>query len=62
MEQKRIQEQLKLYGIPVIETDLPYIQQLQYTVQEAHKPVEARTNLHKEVPLVVVDPEVIQFD
>jgi len=62
MEQKCIQEQLRLHGIPVIEADLPYIQKLQHTIQVAHEPVEARTDLHKEVPLVVVDPEVVQFD
>ncbi|WP_449354022.1 hypothetical protein ACUL41_11525 [Virgibacillus natechei] len=62
MEQKRMKEQLKLESIPVIETDLPYIQKLLQTIDRAHAPVKANTNLHKETPLVVVDPEVIQFD
>lgn len=62
MEQERIKAQLMMHGIPVIETDLPYIQRLLHTIREAHAPVEAYTNLHKEVPLLVGDPEVIQFD
>ncbi|UJL47731.1 hypothetical protein KFZ58_07705 [Virgibacillus sp. NKC19-16] len=62
MEQKRIKEQLKRQGIPVIEADLPYIQKLLLTIERAHAPVKANNNLHKEIPLVVVDPEVVQFD
>lgn len=62
MEQKCMKEQLQLRGISVIEADLPYIQKLLNTVEAAHAPVEANVDLHKEVPLVVVDPEVIQFD
>lgn len=62
MEQEGIKAQLMMHDILVIEANLPYIQRLLHTTREAHAPVEAYTNLHKEVPLLVVDPEVIQFD
>ncbi|GAA0453863.1 hypothetical protein [Alkalibacillus silvisoli] len=53
---------LALQGISVIREDIPYIQQLLNTIQELQIPIDLNPEIHEEVPLVVVDPEVIQFD
>lgn len=62
MQYMQIKHNLQQLGIPVMEEDIPYIRYMLRLIQEVHTPLEAEHDLYKEVPLVVVDPEVVQFD
>lgn len=57
-----VKQGLHIHGIPVIEADIPYINSVMTTIQQAQTPLVKQQGLHEEVPLVIVDPDVIQFD
>ncbi|GEN45492.1 hypothetical protein [Alkalibacillus haloalkaliphilus] len=53
---------LALQGIPVIREDVPYIQHMLNTIYELQLAVDDHPGIHEEVPMVVVDPDVIIYD
>lgn len=60
MSQKKqfISYQLQIQGLPAKETDLPYIQDLLYTVRKAQHSLNAFPGINQVVPITVVDKRV----
>ncbi|MEB1808921.1 MAG: hypothetical protein LPK26_16805 [Bacillaceae bacterium] len=57
-----IRHSLHLNGMPVKEADLPYIQHVYHTIQQAQLPLKAQPDLSEEMPMTIVDPELIRHD
>lgn len=52
-----IRHGLYAQGFPVYETDIPFIQNILYTVEQAERSLGAFPYLNQEVPITVVDKE-----
>lgn len=50
-----IKQFLDLQGLPIYETDIPYIQNILYTMKQAQGSLQAFPHLNLEVPITVVD-------
>ncbi|GAE33972.1 hypothetical protein [Halalkalibacter akibai] len=57
-----IRKNLYLDAIPVAEADIPFIQQVLYSVYQAQTAVWTQRDLKDEVPITIVDSELIQYD
>lgn len=55
-----IKDKLCSLGISPIDMDIPYIKHILRTIQQAESTLYPYKDLHKEVPIVVVDPGVIK--
>jgi hypothetical protein len=53
---------LLLRCISPIDQDIPYIQSVLLTIQQAQTSLQPYPDLRKEIPLVVVDHEVIKHE
>lgn len=54
-----IRENLRSQRLRVYETDLPFIQGILLTMEQAQKPLQALPNLNMEVPITVVDKDLM---
>lgn len=52
-------QRLNSQGLSVYETDLPYIQSVLNTMNLAQAPLQLFANLNKEIPITIVDKELI---
>lgn len=50
-----IKQFLDLHGLPIYETNIPYIQNILYTMKQAQGSPQAFPHLNLEVPITVVD-------
>ena len=57
-----IKQSLTLHGVPVIQSDLPFILDVYRTILQEHNTLNVAQNIHEEVPIVVVDQDVIIYD
>ncbi|WP_216829701.1 hypothetical protein [Alkalihalobacterium elongatum] len=57
-----IRRSIHLHGIAVKEGDLPYIEHILHTIEQAQTPLKAKPDLNEEVPITIVDPELIRHD
>ncbi|OLS38728.1 hypothetical protein BTR22_03500 [Alkalihalophilus pseudofirmus] len=57
-----IQQSLKLNNMEAIESDIPYIQKVLQAIRKAELTAVIPEDLNEEVPIVIVDPELIQYD
>ncbi|WP_100011152.1 hypothetical protein [Lentibacillus sediminis] len=55
-----IRQGLYNQGLPVYETDIPFIQNILYTVEQAESSLGAFPYLNQEVPITVVDKELMR--
>ncbi|GAA0488728.1 hypothetical protein GCM10008986_13150 [Salinibacillus aidingensis] len=55
-----IRQGLYVQGLPVYTTDIPYIQNLLLTMNQAQTSLHVFPHLNMEVPVTVVDKEVIR--
>lgn len=51
---------LRLQGLPLYEMDIPYIQNILYTMKQAQAPLQAFPYLNTKVPITVVDKELLR--
>ncbi|MED4017517.1 hypothetical protein [Sutcliffiella cohnii] len=58
----KIESSLQKHNIRVIEKDVPYLREMVSIIHQAQTPLENFPSINEEVPIVVVDPEVIKFD
>ncbi|MBP1970477.1 hypothetical protein J2Z83_002598 [Virgibacillus natechei] len=54
-----LRQSLYLQGLPIYEADLPYIHHILYTINEAEAPLKAFPELNVEVPITIVDKELM---
>ncbi|WP_080875220.1 hypothetical protein [Oceanobacillus timonensis] len=54
-----IRQGLHLQGLPFYETDIPYIQQIRYTMYQAQTSFHAFPHLNMEIPITIVDKELL---
>lgn len=52
-----IKKGLRVQGLPVYETDIPYIENILYTMKKAETSLQAFPHLNIEVPITVADKE-----
>lgn len=57
--EKYLRQGLYLQGIPVYDTDIPYIRSILSTINQTQAPLKAFPYLNKEMPIKVVDKEVL---
>ena len=62
MDTVHLHNRLVLQGVPVIEDDLPYVQQVLGMMENAYEPFTRIENVSKEDSILVFDPEVLLFD
>jgi hypothetical protein len=62
LNQTQIVYKLQMAGIPVFPGDIPYIYALLGTMHRNYLPLKNNQELHKTVPITIVDPKVIQND
>lgn len=55
-----IRQGLHLHGLPICETDIPYIQQIRCTMKLSQHALSAFPYLNMEVPITIVDKELLQ--
>jgi len=55
-----IRQGLYLHGIPVYEADVPYIQNLLSTVNQAQSSLDKFLDVNKETPITIVDKGVLR--
>ncbi|MCM3739476.1 hypothetical protein M3210_04255 [Oceanobacillus luteolus] len=55
-----IKNNLQAQGFPVIESDLVFIKDILLTVQKAEQPLANAPYLNMEVPITVVDKELLK--
>ncbi|GAB3059058.1 hypothetical protein [Virgibacillus ainsalahensis] len=54
-----IRHGLYLQGFPVYEKDIPYIQTICHTINQAQTSLHAFPHLHQQVPITIVDKELM---
>ncbi|AST90368.1 MULTISPECIES: hypothetical protein [Sutcliffiella] len=59
---QEIEISLQKHNIRVIEKDVPYVREIVSIIHQAQASLEEFPTINEEVPIVVVDPEVIKFD
>lgn len=55
-----IKQFLHLQGLPAYHTDIPFIQNILYTMKQAQVSLQPFTYLNIEVPITVVDKELMR--
>lgn len=55
-----IRKGLYLQGLPFYEMDIPYIQNIRYTMTQAQASLQAFPNLDTTVPITVVDKRLMR--
>ncbi|RKQ28180.1 hypothetical protein [Oceanobacillus halophilus] len=55
-----IKQGLYVQNLPIYEADIPYIQDMLHTIQQAQLALEAFPHLHDEVPITIVDKGLIR--
>lgn len=54
-----IKQSLHLQGLPIYKTDIPYIQNILYTMNEAQGSLQIFPYLNLEVPITVIDKKLM---
>lgn len=54
-----IRQGLQMQGLPVYEADIPYIQQIRYTMYQAQTSLHVFPHLNMEIPMTIVDKELL---
>lgn len=57
-----IKQHFSIHGIPINDADLPFIQHIHHTILQVSTPLTSQTELNQEVPITIVDPELILYD
>lgn len=55
-----VRQGLYLQGLPVYETDIPFILQILSTIHEAEIQLQAFPNVNTETPITIVDKAVLK--
>ncbi|MFD1851437.1 hypothetical protein [Oceanobacillus bengalensis] len=55
-----IRKSLSLQALPVYKTDIPYIHQILYTMNQAERQLQAFPRLNLEIPITIVDKKVLK--
>ncbi|MRX73952.1 hypothetical protein GJU40_17615 [Bacillus lacus] len=61
-EAELLKKQLMDKGFPVHEGDIPYILMVLNSIKRAPSPFGRKTDLNEEVPVVIVDKELLKYD
>lgn len=56
-----IKQGLYLQGLPVLEGDIPHIQNILITINSAERSLKAFPYLNQTVPITIVDKEIMRF-
>ncbi|MBU9723543.1 MULTISPECIES: hypothetical protein [Bacillaceae] len=62
MDDKHLKQTLYLHGVPVIESDIPFIHEIVKTYHQAQTTLQFDLEEREEPPITIVDPEVITHD
>ncbi|GAB2574077.1 hypothetical protein [Gracilibacillus alcaliphilus] len=54
-----VKQSLHVQGLPIFETDIPYIQNICYTINQAQLSIHALPHLNMETPITVLDKGLI---
>jgi hypothetical protein len=55
-----IRQGLHLQDLPVYEADIPFIQQIRFTIKQAEAALPYFPDLNMEVPITIVDKELLR--
>ncbi|WP_077618632.1 hypothetical protein [Bacillus sinesaloumensis] len=55
-----IKQSLYFQGLPIYETDIPHIQRILFTVNQAQRSLYAFPNLNSKVPITIVDKRLLR--
>ncbi|EZH64344.1 hypothetical protein [Geomicrobium sediminis] len=57
-----VQQSLLLSKTYITPVDIPYVESILHTINQAQTPLKNFPNLNQAIPITVVDPELIQND